>query len=241
MGTLKSIVRRAAHQFGVEIHSLNVHSSPAFQLLRGIEHFGITQVLDVGANVGQFSEELRSVGYDGDIVSFEPLAHAHAKVSAAARGDSRWTVHPRCAVGDKDGTIEINVAGNSVSSSILPMLETHSSVEATAAYIGVESVPICKLDSIAPQYLQNANPTLLKIDTQGFEWQVLDGASDILPRIQGVICELSLVPLYGGQHLWLDIIKRLEAAGFTLWTIDKGFTDPASGRSLQVDASFFRV
>jgi hypothetical protein len=59
--------------------------------------------------------------------------------------------------------------------------------------------------------------------------------------MSGLLCELSLVPLYDGQRLWLEIIRRLEDEGFTLWSIHRGFTDPRDGRTLQVDALFFRL
>ena len=81
---------------------------------------------------------------------------------------------------------------------------------------------------------------IIKIDTQGFEWQVLDGATETVKRAQGVLLELSLVPLYDGQRLWREIIERMEKEGFTLWVIQKGFTDPRTGRSLQVDGIFLR-
>jgi hypothetical protein len=121
------------------------------------------------------------------------------------------------------------------------MMESHSSAAEDSAYVGVERVPIFKLDSVAPKYLEKSRCPFLKIDTQGFEWQVLDGARETLPRVRGVLCELSLVPLYEGQRLWMDMIQRLEAEGFTLWSIQKGFPDPRDGRTLQVDATFFRV
>ena len=75
---------------------------------------------------------------------------------------------------------------------------------------------------------------------QGFEWQVLDGARDTMPHIKGILVELSLVPLYEGQHLWREVIDRLEAAGFTLWAFKPVFTDQATGRTLQVDGVFYR-
>ncbi len=81
---------------------------------------------------------------------------------------------------------------------------------------------------------------MLKIDTQGYEWQVLDGAVATLPRITAVLIEMSLVPLYEGQHLWLEIIARLEAMGFKTWSLQPGFVDPSTGRTLQVDGMFCR-
>jgi hypothetical protein len=121
------------------------------------------------------------------------------------------------------------------------MLETHSSAAANSAYVSAERTPIFRLDSVAPFYLVNASRPFLKIDTQGFEWDVLDGAAETLPIVQGIICELSFVPLYEGQHLWRELVHRIESLGFTLWAIQPGFVDSRDGRTLQFDAVFFRV
>ena len=241
MSHSKQFIKSLIHAAGFDLRYLNPSSNPAFQLLKALDRFEVDLVLDVGANVGQFAAELRSVGYRGELVSFEPLSVAHHALLEAASRDSKWHVHARGAIGDHDGEIEINIAGNSVSSSVLPMMESHSSAAEDSAYVGAERVPIFRLDSVAPKYLEKSRCPFLKIDTQGFEWQVLDGARETLPRVRGVLCELSLVPLYEGQRLWMDMIQRLEAEGFTLWSIQKGFSDPRDGRTLQVDATFFRV
>lgn len=235
MKYLKNKVWQTLNALGYDIHRSNTR-----QLFRAFKLFDVDLVLDVGANVGQFVTELRSAGYRRKVVSFEPLSSARGALERTARHDSSWEIFPRCAIGDYDGEIVINIAGNSASSSILPMLEAHSSAAEGSAYIGSEQVPIFKLDSIAPKYLVNSRRPFLKIDTQGFEWQVLDGAREILPFVQGVLCELSLIPLYGSQRLWKDIIQRLENDGFKLWSIHRGFTDPRDGRTLQIDAVFFR-
>ena len=97
-----------------------------------------------------------------------------------------------------------------------------------------------RLDSIADKYLDANSQLFLKIDTQGYEWQVLDGAIETLKRAKGVLCEVSLVPLYEGQKVWLDVIGRLESEGFLLWALQKGFVDHRTGQSLQMDAIFLR-
>jgi FkbM family methyltransferase len=235
------IIKSLIHALGFDFYLLPPSSNPAFQLLKALDRFEVDVVLDVGANLGQFAAELRSVGYRGELVSFEPLSAEHHALSKAASRDSKWHVHERGAIGDHDGEIKINIAGNSFSSSVLPMLESHSSAAEGSAYVGAEMVPIFKLDTVAPGYLEKSRCPFLKIDTQGFESQVLDGACEILPGMRGVLCELSLVPLYEGQQLWMDMIRRLEGEGFTLWSIQKGFADPRDGRTLQVDATFFRL
>ena len=233
-------VKRLIHAAGFDVGRLTTKTNPAYQLYRGLQHFNVDLVFDVGANIGQFASELRSVGYKGDIVSFEPLSDAHKSLSACAKGDAKWQVHERTAIGDFDGEVEINVSGNSVSSSVLPMTEAHSAAAADSAYVSSEKVSIAMLDTIASRYVSKANRFFIKIDTQGFESQVLDGAQETLTQAQGLLCELSLVQLYKGQLLWLDLIKRIESAGFTLWSIQRGFTDPRDGRTLQINAIFFR-
>ena len=237
---VKKIIKQFINSVGYDLHRLSAAASPDFQLLQSLKNFNVDMILDVGANVGQFASGLRDIGFKGKIISFEPLTTAHQKLLALTRQDPNWIVHPRCAIGDHDGEIEINIAGNSVSSSVLPMLELHSSAANGSAYVGSERVLISKLDTIAPPYLKQANNPFLKIDTQGFEWQVLDGAKMILPKMCGVLCELSLIELYQGQHLWLEIIQRLGEQDFSLWTLQQGFTDLRDGRALQVDAIFFR-
>ncbi len=214
---------------------------PVRQLLKGFERFGIDVVLDVGANVGQFAGEIRTMGYTGRIVSFEPLSQAHLQLTAAAKGDAAWSIHPRCAIGNYDGTVEINVAGNSVSSSILPMTKAHTMTATNSGYVGSEPAPIYRLDTVVAPYLGAQSGPFLKIDTQGFEWHVLEGATRTLPALRGILCELSLVALYDGQHLWLEVLDRLRDDGFTLWNLQPGFADPRDGRTLQVDATFYRV
>ena len=240
MSYSKRIVKSLVHAAGFDLHRLTPSSNSSFQLLTALNRFGVDLVLDVGANVGQFASELRSVGYRGNLVSYEPLSGAHRALLAAASRDAKWRVHPRCAIGDHDGEINFNIAGNSVSSSVLPMMESHSSAAEGSAYVGAETVPIYRLDSVVPMDLAGSGRPFLKIDTQGSEWQVLDGAGKTLARVQGVLCELSLVALYQGQRLWMDLIHRLENEGFVLWSIQQGFTDPRDGRTLQIDATFFR-
>jgi len=241
--TIKSILRNV---FGVEVFWAKNLPPSAVQVAVmdlgfSLRQFRIDLVLDVGANTGQFASEIREGGYTGKIVSFEPLSRAHSELLLSSAADPMWEAHPRCALGDHNGEIEINIAANSFSSSILPMLESHRSAAPESAYEGKEIAPIKTLDSVARQYLKDSQAPFLKIDTQGFEWLVLDGARDTLPQIKGILVELSLVPLYEGQHLWRKVIDRRETEGFTLWAFKPGFSDQASGRSLQVDGIFYRI
>jgi len=237
---IENIFKKLIYSLGFDLYRLSPSTNSSLQMLKGLRHFGIDVVLDIGANTGQFSSELRSIGYGGRMVSFEPLPDAYKKLAEQASQDSLWDVHPQGAIGDIDGEIEINVAGNSVSSSVLPMLKKHSDAANDSAYVGKINVPISRLDTVANHHLSGTEEFFIKIDTQGFEWQVLDGAPETLAKAQGVLCELSLVPLYEGQRLWKEVMERLQTEGFTLWAVQKGFTEPSTGQTLQIDAIFYR-
>ena len=235
-----NLVRNIAKLFGILIIRDAPANTPQKQLSTVLKLLKIDVVFDIGANEGQFAREIREHGYTGKIISFEPLTSARKNLLSFASPDPGWQVHEQSAIGDQDGEIELHISGNSVSSSLLPMLESHSSAAVGSEYVGSERVPIFKLDSIANKYLDKNYNLFIKIDTQGYEWQVLDGASETLKRVQGVLCELSLVPLYRRQRRWRDIVDRLDQNGFMLWALQKGFTDPSTGQSLQMDGIFVR-
>ena len=96
-------------------------------------------------------------------------------------------VHEQAALGDHNGFVDINISKNSVSSSILPMLSSHFEAENNSVYIGREKTPIITLDSVAKKYLTQSSNCFIKIDTQGYEWQVLDGAINTLKNSKGIL------------------------------------------------------
>jgi hypothetical protein len=120
------------------------------------------------------------------------------------------------------------------------MTNAHSESAINSSYVGTEEISLITLDSLVPNQLDLSKNIFLKIDTQGYEWWVLDGAARILPHTKGILCELSLVPLYEGQYLWKEVIERLANEGFMLWSLQPAFSDRRDGRTLQLDATFFR-
>lgn len=241
MRRAKGLAKTAVRTCGYDVRRFRPDESEAAQVVQALKIADINLVFDIGANTGQFARDIRQAGYDERIVSFEPLSSARAKLLAAAEHDPAWSIHDQAALGDSAGEVSIHVAANSVSSSVLPMLGAHVSAAPESAYVGIERVPVQRLDDIASDYLSPASSNLfIKIDAQGFEWQILDGAPDALGHARGLLCELSLVPLYEGQRLWREIVDRLHDEGFALWAIQKGFTDSATGQSLQMDGIFLR-
>src|ERR1700730_6290619 len=122
---LKEMIRSLAHLSGYEIISLTRAQGDRRCVAAILQEQRINMVLDVGANIGQFAQWIRETGYTGGIVSFEPLSDAHQKLSNVAVQDSLWSVAPRMALGSAPGRIDIHVARNAVSSSLLHMLASH--------------------------------------------------------------------------------------------------------------------
>jgi FkbM family methyltransferase len=199
-------------------------------------------VLDVGANAGQYASRLREAGYDGRTVSFEPLSGAFSRLQRSASEIPLWDCR-QCALGDFDGTISMNVAGNAgESSSILPMLQRHRDVFPGANYIGTEEVTVSRLDSVASEILRPNEVAFLKVDVQGFEKQVLDGGrSTVDDHCVGIELELSFVPLYDGGLLIQEALDLVDSWGFMLTGLVPGFMDARSGQVLQADGVFFRA
>ena len=208
--------------------------------MRLLTTYGINAVLDIGANTGQYAQQLRELGYRGRILSFEPLSSAFAELSRThARMPDNWEI-TQLALGDRAGRAVLNVAANSYSSSILRMLPTHRISAPDSTFIGHEDVAIDTLDSIIESRVNSSEKLFVKSDTQGYEAKVLAGASRHLNRILGIQVEMSLVPLYEGERLLAEMIRYLAERGFTLMSLEPGFVSPTTGQLLQTDGVFFR-
>jgi len=202
-----------------------------------LAYYGITQLLDVGANTGQYASLMRHIGYTGKIVSFEPLSTAFVVLKQNAATDEAW----RCenfALGQSDESRVIHVSANSYSSSLLDILPSHIAYDAASQYVGEETINIKRLDDLFSSYCQPHDIVMLKIDTQGFEKNVLEGAGESLKKITLLQLEISVEPLYDKEVLFVEMVNYLQEAGFELFTLENGIRHPESGKLLQVDGIF---
>lgn len=235
-GFVKSLLRKC----GLDVREYIASRSDSARLLKLLQHHKIDSVLDVGANQGQYAGYLRAIGYHGKITCFEPLESAHRILKNVARRDGNIVVAPRMALGDQEGEITINISGNSLSSSILPMLETHAQVAPGSSYVSSEVVELKRLDALGLSCFEDSKGVFLKIDAQGYESQILDGAVGVLPQVEGLQLEMSLIPLYSGEPLYQEMIDKVEALGYVLHDMNPSFADSVTGRTYQVDGIFFR-
>jgi FkbM family methyltransferase len=234
---LRGTAKRALNWAGIEV-SRRPYLPSFLELLRTR---GITTVVDVGANEGQYAIKLFDAGYRGQVISVEPMAAAFSALSARAAASPRSWRALRTALGSEPGTLTLNVAGNSQSSSVLAMLPLHEQAAPRSAYVGAEPVPVTTADALFADLALDPACCLLKVDVQGYESAVLDGAAATLEHVAMIEMELSLAPLYAGQALLPDLVGRLEQAGLVLWSLRPAFADARNGRLLQADGVFVRA
>jgi FkbM family methyltransferase len=234
-------MQRLARRLGYDLTPRRKAKPVEAQLIAVLERFEIACVLDVGANAGQYGSLLRAWGYRGRIVSFEPVPAAHARLELRAAGDPAWQVAPRMALGAKDGEATIEIAAESDMSSIMPQTELLRRVSPSSQVIARERVPLRRLDGLAKEYLKHAEGIFLKVDTQGFEAEVLAGARELLPRLRGIQLEMSLVRCYEGERDFRELIDDLENAGFRPWLFFPGYFERKLARQLQIDGVFMRA
>jgi FkbM family methyltransferase len=173
----------------------------------------INCVVDVGANRGQFSHELRSIGYRGLIVSFEPVASEYLLLQTRFAEDRAW-IGRQLALGSAPATLTIGVPRLTVMSSLLAPVAADNDMRC-------ETVDVQRLDAVLPGILAAIEQprVFLKMDTQGYDLEVFKGASACMDLIFGLQSELSVQPLYRAMPHYLEALTLYEAAGFDLYNL----------------------
>ncbi len=193
-------------------------------------------MIDVGANRGQYAQELRSHGYRHEILSFEPSSEAYEMLRQQSAADHRWGVR-QLAVSDEAGIVELGSADNF--SSLLPVAERLSALFPEATPHRRERVRSCRLDD-AQLELPEGSRTLLKLDVQGYERQAIGGAGGILDGVAIIETELTVAPLYLGQALLAEIVCLLDRHDYQLVELDPVLRDRTTGQYLQFDGLFVK-
>jgi FkbM family methyltransferase len=200
-----------------------------------LERLEVEVVVDVGAHLGQFGRELREHGYAGRIVSFEPvLAVFAALVKTSTAGDPAWEAH-RLALGSEDGQRPLNVPRSTDFSSFLePSAFSLAEFRGLTAVERQELVPVRRLDGVATAYGLAGPRLFLKLDTQGWDLEVLRGAEETLAGVVGVQAELPVRPVYEGMPAAEEIAGHLVGRGF-VETASFPVTTDAGGQPIEVD------
>ncbi len=240
--SVKERLRPTLRKLGVDVVAYDPSASALARRMRLLQGHGIDLVFDVGANAGQYAAALREAGFEGAIVSFEPLAEPFARLQQRAAGDRLWKC-ANVAVSDRSGTARFHVDGaDGQCSSFLDMLPAlEQALEPQHRHQSVREVETVTLDDIVARFAEQTSALFVKMDVQGYEARIFAGGTRSLDRITGFQLELSLAPLYDGETPLPDMITLLREKGFSLESIETGKVDARTGRLLQADCIFFRT
>lgn len=216
---MPSVLRRLqayAEQRGIVVRSVwsEVDNRKA-RMRRILDTTGVTCIVDVGAHVGEFVELARlGCGYRGRIVSFEPTAASFQQLQATWAADPQWT-GVQLALGRVSGTETIRTfTGSNMNSILQPSLVGRTVFPAEFAASGIEQVQVRRLDEVANDYFPTDDMVLLKIDTQGGDLSVIEGAVGILGQVVALIVELPVASIYDQMPTFCQLWDRIHELGF---------------------------
>lgn len=235
---MRNILNTFLRKLGFELERHETSSSQHKLQKQIILSQQIDLILDIGANSGQFGEKLRSIGYTGKIISFEPMQKAFNILQEKAKRDGNWTAY-QVALGEEDKQSIINISENSYSSSLLDIKkELTDSVPATKV-IATETIQLKTLTQvISLSELSEYKNIMFKIDVQGYEFFVLNGCAPILPHVKLIQTEMAFTELYENSKLYTQHLEYMKAIHFELFSIIPEFYDDKTGKLMEADGIF---
>lgn len=210
-------------------------------LLHMLTRLDINCVLDVGANEGQFATTLWELGYTGWVVSFEPVPETFRLLQREAARHGRWRVFP-FALGAGNGTLPLHVSDITVYSSFRSTrpsgLERFPDMRTTR----LEPVEMRRLDDTLDECLAGIDsPRLyLKLDTQGFDLEVVRGGERTLERVLALQTEVSFQPIYDDMPDFTESIRALQQRGFDVVSFAPVTSDFDDLRAIEMDCILAR-
>jgi FkbM family methyltransferase len=232
-----------ARSFG-RSHGFDVAGLRGYRNFREARRFGIDllpdglsldHVVDVGANEGQFASALLAIAPNAHIDAFEPEIDTAARLHRQFGDDPRVTIH-RQAVSAGEGTANFNVSSNSVFSSLrTPLPQMTDYYPRGADVLNTIIVPTVALDDVIHTHV-----SLLKIDVQGAEREVLVGAARVLAETDAVLLEMNFLPHYGGEATFAELHEQMLGLAFQLHAIGLPRRTAAGSCLLWADACYVR-
>lgn len=208
LGRLRVVDTRELHVLHEQIH-----------LGRLLDLLKVDCVFDVGANYGQYATMLRNdVGFRGLIISFEPIPRAAEHIRHLSNGDPRWRVE-QLALSESSGNEEFHIMESTEFSSL--GLPSHAEVNLfkdknrVAETITVSTETLSSAFRRLTKEYQFVRP-FLKLDTQGYDVEVLKSGQEVVQQFVGLQSELAMKKIYDRSVDFREAISFYESLGFEL-------------------------
>jgi FkbM family methyltransferase len=238
MHRLKRPITRLLNAAGLDVRWHVPRPPHALSTL--LELYKVQTVFDVGANSGMSGEYLRNIGFRGEIVSFEPVRQLFEQLERRARADPHWHCE-NIGLGDSEGELVMRVSGEHGGASSFLRMTDHIPMHAPELrVVREEQVAVSTVDAVVERYYPRGDRLFLKLDVQGYEKQVLEGARRSIARIVGIRVEVSVVQSYHGEPLMCEMLQYVCSLGYRLTSIEPAWSNPATQEVYEFDATLFR-
>lgn len=236
---VKSLVKKILNKKGYDIVSYD----PYFDKIKKVNYlwlnkFNIDTIIDVGASDGGYVKKIRAILPVTPIVSFEPIKESFDKLVESNSQDKNFSAQ-NCVLSNTEGVVDFFISSRSGCSSLLEMTDLHKTAYPETAGISKITVASKKLDDCMINC--NFNSALLKIDVQGAEKFVLEGATKTLERVKIIFMEINFVETYKDCLLINESVVLLKSYGFNFYGIENVSQSLIDGSFLQADAYFIRT
>lgn len=208
--------RRLAHKIGYDIDKFNRQLTVESHLRALLPTLDIDLVLDVGANQGQFVQMLRYVGYQGEVMSFEPGSEAFRALQKAVVQDDQWQAF-NIALGDTEVEAELHLSQASVFNSLHATNEFgRQKFGGRIASADSETVTVQRLDRFLDEYVANFKDlrVFLKMDTQGHDSAIFEGAGEYRAKFSGIQSEIAVTPIYEDIPDYMTSLTLYRSYGY---------------------------
>lgn len=209
---MKKLIRSILNRYGFDlVRTKNLHDNLPKHLANVLLSRNIDCIFDVGANSGQYGLFLRTLGYKGYIISFEPVSSVFNILKQNCEKDDKWLCYDY-ALGDKNEDRILNVYSSTVFSSFLTVNNYSKSIWHSLENVTPETVKVFRLEDVWDDLTGKlgCENYMLKLDTQGFDKFVFDGSHNCLKNISVLQSELSLIPVYDGMVQVYDVLKKFH-------------------------------
>ena len=213
---MRNIFRNYLNTIGFDIVRVkNQHRSHSEHLSNVFAAKNVDCIIDVGANSGQFGLFLRGIGFDGYIVSFEPVKSVYNILEVTAKADHKWLCY-NLALGDKEEKKTLNVYKSTSFSSFFEANDYSKNIWQSLDSVVLEIVDVVRLDDIFGEIVDRTGCAnfYLKMDTQGYDINVFHGAVESLEKIKSIQSELSLVAIYDDMPPAYDVLNEFHRHDF---------------------------
>jgi len=237
---MKRLIKNIFKFFKIILIKEKNYYNPVQNLFKSIKFHNIRSIIDVGAHKGNFVEKILQRFSFIESISFEPAKEAFKDLIIRSEKYKNWKIL-NYALAARDQNMEMNISDYTEANSFLSiekeLLELRPELKVTSK----ELVKCKKIDNFISEFYSLKKPILLKVDTQGYEMEVLKGGNQTLDIVDFVLLEVSTGATYRGQPSLKEVIEYLENKKFKVWSLDRVFGNRSTGETLQVDILFNRI